>query len=66
MIHLEIGLGFITRIPKWYQIHTFGTNLVEITICHYMSLVKGKKLTVPTAIYLYYVSSLKGPCDVDT
>ena len=34
--------------------------------CHYMSLVKGKKLTVPIAIYLHYVSPLKGPCDADT
>ena len=31
-----------------------------------MSLVKGKKLTVPTAIYLHYVSPLKGPYDADT
>ena len=66
MIHLEMGLGFITRITKWYQIHAFGTILVEVAIYHYMSLVKGKKLTVPTAIYLHYVSPLKGPCDTDT
>ena len=38
---------------------------MEIAIVIYMSLVKGKKLTVPTAIYFHYVSPLNGPCDVD-
>ena len=27
-----MGLGFIKRITKWYQIHPFGTNLVEVAI----------------------------------
>ena len=38
---------------------------MEVAKVMYMSWVEGKKLTVPTAIYVDYVSPLKGPCDVD-
>ena len=27
-----MGLGFIIRITKWYQIYAFGTILVEVAI----------------------------------
>ena len=66
MIHLKMGFGFTQWLLNGIKYTHLESILMEIAIVIYMSLVKGKKLTAPTTIYIHYVSPLKGPCNADS
>ena len=42
-----MGLGFITRITKWYQIHAFGIILVQVAIVIIWTWLRVKSLWFP-------------------